>query len=262
MNITILEKKKEKLILRVTGVPAAYMNALRRYMMTEVPVMAIEDVEFRKNSSALYDEIIAHRLGMLSLKTDLKSYNLPEECKCKGAGCAQCQVIMTLKATGPKTVYAEDLKSKDPKIVPVFGKTPIVKLLEGQELELQATAILGKGKEHSKWNTGLIYYKEYPHITIKKQPENAQELAKKYSHILEYKAGKLSVKEKAIPHYDLFEAVAEESQGAITVTYKDDYILYIESWQQLPPKEIVTTALSIFDKELEEVKKLAKTITT
>ncbi len=260
MNLSMISKEKDKLTIRVKDVGAGYINTMRRLMMTEVPVLAIEDVEFRKNSSALYDEIVAHRLGMLSIKTDLKSYNLPKECKCKGAGCAQCQVKFTLKAVGPKTVYAEELKSKDPKIVPIFGKAPIVKLLEGQELEFEATAVLGQGIVHTKWNACLAYYKEYPHVQIKKQPENAKELAKKYPFALEIKSGKLVVKEKAIPLYDVYEAIAAESKGVVKIDYKDDYIMYIESWQQLPPKEIVSVALNRFDLQLEEIKKLLKEV--
>ena len=82
-----------------------------------------------------------------------------DECKCKGAGCASCTVKLTLKAQGPGTVYASDIKSKDPEIKPMHGKMPLVKLLEGQELELEATAILGQGKEHSKYCPGLIFYR-------------------------------------------------------------------------------------------------------
>jgi DNA-directed RNA polymerase subunit D len=161
MDVKLIEyqEKKHKLVFSVKGVDAAYANTLRRIMGFEVPVMAIEDVEFRKNSSILYDEMVAHRLGLVPLTTDLKSYNLMSECKCKGAGCASCTVKLTLKAQGPCTVYSSDIKTKDPEIKPVYGKMPIVKLLEGQELELEATAILGQGKDHSKWSTGLIYYK-------------------------------------------------------------------------------------------------------
>ena len=97
-------------------VPVAYLNTIRRFMMEEVPVMAIEDVEFKKNSSVLYDEIIAHRLGLLPLSTDFKSYTLPEKCSCKGEGCARCQLKLTLKGKGPGTVYASDIKTKDPKV--------------------------------------------------------------------------------------------------------------------------------------------------
>ena len=179
MQVKLVKNEKEKLQIRIIGVQAAYVNALRRYFQFEVPTMAIEDVEFRANNGILYDEMIAHRVGLLPLKTDLQSYNLKNECKCKGTGCAQCELKLTLKTVGPKTVYAADLKSKDPKVKPVFPQTPITKLLDGQELTFEATAVLGLGKEHSKWSTGLVFYKDNPTITIKKQPINAEEVMKR-----------------------------------------------------------------------------------
>ena len=77
MEIRVLENNKEegKLSFILKGADVAFANALRRVIVEEVPTMAIEDVEFRKNSSILYDEIIAHRLGLIPFKTDLKSYN-------------------------------------------------------------------------------------------------------------------------------------------------------------------------------------------
>jgi DNA-directed RNA polymerase subunit D len=161
MDVKLIEyqEKKNKLIFSVSGVETAYANTIRRIMGFEVPVMAVEDVEFRKNNSILYDEVLAHRIGLIPLSTDLKSYDLPTECKCKGTGCASCTVKLTLKAQGPGNIYASELKSKDPAIKPLYPKMPIVKLLEGQELELEATAILGLGKVHSKWCPGLIFYK-------------------------------------------------------------------------------------------------------
>ena len=154
-----IKYEDNKLSFAIKGIDVSVVNAVRRSIIDYVPTMAIEDVEFRKNSSVLYDEIIAHRLGLIPLRTDLKSYNLTSVCKCNGEGCGRCQVRLMLKAKGPDTVYASVLKSKDPKIKPVFSETPIVKLLKGQKLELEAVATLGKGKEHSKWCPGHAYYR-------------------------------------------------------------------------------------------------------
>src|SRR3989338_9745049 len=151
MKVEVINKSENELVFTIDNINPVIANTLRRTIFVEVPVMAIKEVEFRKNSSALYDEILSHRLGLVPLTTDLKSYDLPSECKCKGAGCASCQVKLILKAQGPGTVYTSDLKSKDPAIKPISNKIPIAKLLDGQEIELEATAILGQGKEHSKW---------------------------------------------------------------------------------------------------------------
>jgi DNA-directed RNA polymerase subunit D len=199
MEVKLVEnqEKKNRLIFSVKGVDSAYANTLRRIMGFEVPVMAIEDVEFRKNTSILYDEVIGHRLGLIPLTTDLKSYNMMSECKCKGAGCASCTVKLTLKAQGPCTVYSSDIKSKDPEIKPIPGKMPIVKLLEGQELEFEATATLGQGKDHSKWCPGLIYYK-MPNID-----------GDEYIFTIE-SWGQLTPKEIAVKAIDIYDKELEE----------------------------------------------------
>src|SRR3989338_5724411 len=132
MEIRVLSNNKEegKISFIIKDTTPAFANTLRRIMIEEVPTMAIEDVEFSKNNSILYDEMVAHRLGLVPLKTDLKSYNLPEKCKCNGEGCARCQLKFELKAIkGAGTVYASELKSKDPAVKPFYPKMPIVKLL-------------------------------------------------------------------------------------------------------------------------------------
>src|SRR3989338_3563457 len=150
MEITVLTTSKDKneMSFLLKGSTPAFVNTVRRLVMAKVPVMAIHEVEFRKNNSTLYDEVLAHRLGLVPLKTDLKSYEVaetPEDLEK-----SKCHVKLTLQTKGPCVVYASDLKSKDPKIVPVYPKMIIAKLLEGQELELEATAILGYGKDHIK----------------------------------------------------------------------------------------------------------------
>jgi len=235
MEIRILSSNKEegKVSFIIKDTTPAFANTLRRIIVDEVPTMAVEEVEFRKNNSISYDEMIAHRIGLIPLTTDLKSYNLPEKCKCDGEGCARCQLKLTLKATkGSGVVYASELKSKDPKVKPVYPKMPIVKLLKGQSLELEATAVLGKGKDHAKWSPGLAYYKNKPIIEIGnvKNPEEVVE--KTHGNIFEIKNGKLSVIKDNLFKYDLAGVVEEVSKGEVKVTYDDDIIFYMESWGQ------------------------------
>ena len=263
MEIRVLSYNKEegKLSFIIKDATPAFANAIRRIISEEVPAMAIEDVEFAKNNSILYDEMIAHRLGLIPLKTDLKSYELPPEKYASPEELnAKQHVKFTLKAKGPCMVYASDLKSKDPAIKPVCQKMPIVKLLKGQSLELEATVVLGKGKSHSKWSPALAYYKHKPVIEIGnvKNPEEIVE--KTHGSIFEIKNGKLEVIKDNLFKYDLAGILEDISGGEIKVKYDNDIIFYIESWGQLTCKEILNSALDIFNEKFdefnEEVKKL------
>src|SRR5207237_60242 len=82
MDIKLLTKEQDTVRFVLSDVSPAFANALRRIILAEVPVMAIEDVMILENSSVMYDEILAHRLGLIPITTD-QSYNLPEECTCK-----------------------------------------------------------------------------------------------------------------------------------------------------------------------------------
>ena len=238
----------------IKGSSPGYSNALRRIMLSEVPVMAIEEVEIKKNSSALYDEVISHRLGLIPMTTDLGSYELPQNQTDIDERKAKCTLQLILKEKGPKVVYASDLKSADPKVKPVYGKIPIVKLLKDQEIELSAVAILGKGKDHSKWSPGQVWYTYNPKIKI----NNVKDM-EKFKHLFPpqifAKDGKIS--EDLILKNNLVDAVAHVNEDIIKVQYDDtEFIFTLESWGQLAPKEIITTAFDILDQKLDELEKL------
>jgi len=245
------EKNKFKTSFEISNTSASLVNELRRIMIEEVPVMAIEEVEFKENSSVLYDEILAHRLGLIPLTTDLKSYNLPEECKCKGKLCPRCSVKLSLRAKGPCMVYASDLKSKDPKIKPVFPKMPIVELLKNQELEFVATAILGKGKDHMKFSPCLAYYSYKPIIKVNNNQKLLTEFKDKYPPQIFNEKGE--IKKELINTPQLIDAVEGVCDDLVKVEYKEDeFVFYIESWGQLSCKEIMKTAVKILKQKLDE----------
>jgi len=158
--LEIIECDDAKVRVTIRGLHRSYANAIRRFAISEVPTMAIDDVVIIENTSVMYDELIAHRLGLIPLKTDLKRYILPEECDCKSSlGCPKCRVLLVLDAEAgenPKTVYSRDLVSEDSEIVPISGNIPIVKLASGQKIKLEAYARLGRGKNHAKWQAATV----------------------------------------------------------------------------------------------------------
>ena len=258
MKLSLVEKNDIRQTFEVKGATPAYVNSLRRYFASEVPVMAISTVEFKQNSSALYDEMIAHRLGLVVLKTDLSSYNVPELNSPVGPA-THC--TFTLKAVGPKVVYASDLKSKDSGIKPVHPETIIVKLLEGQELEFTALAHLGFGKNHSKWVTGLINYYFKPTIKVNNKAASFKESKDMFPPAIFNEKGEIDASKINSPQ--LIDACLDVDPDVVSITYDDsqsEFVFVVEPWGQLPVEDIVEEGLKRFDSQLDELKKLFKDI--
>jgi len=150
----------DQLIVSFKDTHNTIINSIRRIIIDEVPTFAIEDVEVVANESPLYDEAVAHRLGLIPLKTDLKSYNTKDTCKCGGIGCALCEVKLSITADEEGYVLSGSIKSDDPQIVPVDKEIPITLLFQNKKFEVNLKAILGKGIEHAKWSPAHAYINE------------------------------------------------------------------------------------------------------
>jgi DNA-directed RNA polymerase subunit D len=259
MSMKILTHDEKKSRILIKGTTATQLNLFRRIIINKVPSMAIDSIDISENSSALYDEMLAHRLGLLPLKTDLKSYFKSEECKCKGNGCARCTLDLTLEAEGPKMVYASDLVSKDPSVIAIHGKTPIVKLLDGQRIKLHAKAIIGTGKSHTKYNPALTFYQNYPTFDIG-SVKNADAVIQSCPKKLYQKDGKgLKVSNPELCF--LCKACEDISEGNIKVKESSkDFIYTIEPFGQLSAKEIIKEASSEISKQLKALEKEVKSI--
>lgn len=157
MDIRILDKSDRMIKFVVEDIDASLANAIRRIAMNEVPVMAIEFVDFTENSSGLFDEVLAHRIGLIPLAFPDKKYNMRKDCKCT-KGCSNCQVAFSLEKIGPCVVKASDLVSDDDDVRPVDPDIPIVELLEDQKLKAVCIAQLNIGQEHAKWQAAVVGY--------------------------------------------------------------------------------------------------------
>ena len=261
MEIKVLEKNENTMRLLIRGVSTPFINALRRNVLAEVPCMAIDEVVIIENSSVLHDEIIAHRLGLIPLKTDLDSYNLPEECTCKSEfGCNLCRVTFTLDREakdGTVTVYSGELVSENPNIVPVSDMIPIVKLAKGQKLRLEAYARLGRGKDHAKWqHVSMCAYKYLPRISIDAKSCDAcgkcVEICPK--KVLAKKEGKIEVRDLlACTLCQDCSDVCPKEPPAIEIGREESaFIFSLESTGALPPERIMVEAVKILKKQLKE----------
>lgn len=248
----IIEKDKEKVIF-VEEIDESLANAIRRSCL-EIPVLAIDEIEFHKNDSVLYDEVMALRLGLVPLKIE-KNMELKDECSCKGKGCSKCLIQLKLKAKGPCTVYAKDLKGKAEVI---YGEMPIVELAENQELELVASAILGKGIEHTKFSPGLVYYRNVAEIEIDKECDNCKKCIEACPlNLLKIEKNKAELTDKY--KCDLCESCAEackkHGKNAIKINPGKEITFFIESFGQIKADEILSLAVKALKENLKQVEK-------
>src|SRR2546430_6719003 len=163
MKVKVLNQAPESMRLLLEETEPAYANALRRVLVSDVPKMANEGVELHpgpiraddgkedESVGPLFDEMIAHRLGLVPIPTDLPLYNRREDYPtCHGEGCPNCTIIYSVNKRGPGVVTSADLEPiGDTKLRPKDAKIPIVKVGDGQAMLIYATGVLGTGKEHA-----------------------------------------------------------------------------------------------------------------
>ena len=147
-SIQVLTSNDKKISVKIKGVSSHYANALRRICLNGIPVFAIDSVDIIENSSVLPDEGIAHALGLIPLKTELDG---SDELN------SRVMLVLDSEATeNTKVVTSAELESKDQVVKPISNQIPIIHLAPGQRIKLEAYARLGRGTEHSKWNSANI----------------------------------------------------------------------------------------------------------
>jgi DNA-directed RNA polymerase subunit D len=262
LEVKIIDKNEFSARFIIEGVDPAFMNSLRRIIVAEVPAMAIDEVVVIENSSMLHDEILVHRLGFIPLKTDLESYNLPEECSCKSElGCNLCRASLALNTEAQentKTVYSGDLTSENPNVKAVNEKIPVVKLAPGQHLKLEAYARLGKGERHAKWQpVSLCAYRHFPSVKInEKECDSCGKCVDVCpKRVLSVSEGKKKLELRNIVECTVCHDCADvcpKSPPAVEASWnKDTFLLDIESTGALQIEDIVQEAIKILDRKFE-----------
>ena len=159
-SLEVISKDNQRIAVKLKGIPLQYSNALRRVCLNGVPVFAIDTVDIIENTSVLPDEGLAHRLGLIPIKTDLSRFNEPSKCDCQSeTGCSNCKVMLVLdsgESDETKTVLSNELSSEDEAIKPISEKIPVVQLAPGQRIKVECYARLGRGTEHAKWNSANV----------------------------------------------------------------------------------------------------------
>ena len=263
MKIEKKELKDNKAVLRIQGTEAYFVNSLRRVMLSDLPKLAIDNVIIYDNTSPLFDEIIAHRLALVPVPTDLKLLSFKSECVCKGAGCPNCTIRYTLSKEGQGTVLSGDLQPEDKTWAVKDGGIPIVELFKDQRIILEVEAVLGRGRDHAKWQSVLAPgYKYYPIVDIDQkkcdQCQKCVEICPK--DILEIKNNKLVVTdiEKCTTCKSCMEAC--ESNAIIAHSDEREFLFQFETDGSLTAKDALVETIAILGKKYAEFNKLIKDI--
>ncbi|MCL5102282.1 MAG: DNA-directed RNA polymerase subunit D [Candidatus Marsarchaeota archaeon] len=189
MNVKVQENNEKVFRFSLDGIRESHANALRRASINSVKTFAIDTITFYENTSSMFDEYIAHRIGLVPIITPSSGYKDDDE------------ILFTAEATGPITVYSKDIQSTDKEVRVALEGIPIIKLGTGQRLRLDGKAKMGVASKHAKFQPGLV---------------------------------------------------AVEQKG------DESFSFYVESFGQMPPKEIINKACDTIKERIKEVAKVAK----
>ena len=133
--------------------------------------------------------------------------------------------------------------------------------MKDQELEFEATAVLGIGKNHAKWSAGLTHYRFEPEIDIKKVDNPKEVVNSCPKRLFIEKKGDVELvkdyKEKCILCY----ACQDVSNGNVKIhENQENFYFEIESWGQLEPKTIIKKACEVLADKCDEFEEQLKAL--
>lgn len=270
MDIEILEmaERKAKFILKNSS--PAMANALRRTLLSDIPKMAIDKVEFHlgpimyddkeyESVTTLFDEIIAHRLGMVPVPTDLDLFVPQSECSCGGEGCPNCTIMYSLNKIGPCTVLSGDLEplgNPDLRVKDEF--IPIVELTDGQAVLIYATAVMGTARKHVKWQVANgVGYKYMPGVEVDPARAGDDDVVECAAlcpkKVFEVEDGKLVVRNPMECSLCMTCTDHVGDRGGVKVTADDTNFLFkFETDGSLTAQQTLDKALEVLTSEAED----------
>ena len=262
MKIEILSSSPNTLKFRLESSSPAFANSLRR-AVSEIPTFAIDEVIIIENNSPLYDEILAHRLGLIPVTTpEGGNYVVQEECTtCGGHGCSNCEVNLTLDKEGQlagaiETVNSSDLVSEDPNVHSVIPNIPILRFTQNQRVIIQAIARKGRAKKHSKFQCAIASYKYEPVVAIDQKKGDLLESLVEICppQILKFENKTLKVTDPLnCTLCNLCVERCPEPGGISVTTTGKDFIFTLVSLGQMPVETVLRMSLEVLKTKTEEM---------
>ncbi|MDI9644488.1 MAG: DNA-directed RNA polymerase subunit D [Candidatus Verstraetearchaeota archaeon] len=258
MDVEVLGTTGSQFRLIAKGVDQSFINAIRRTIMADVLVPAIDRVFVAENSGCLYDEVLAHRMGLIPLRGG-EGLVHPSACECGGKGCSKCEAILTLEVEAPEdnyAVYSGSLMAEGSVFV-ANNEIPLAVLNKSQRIVLEAHARLGSGKEHAKWQpvSGAVV----KYLPIIKVDESKCALSAKCVDVCPKKI--LAIENKRLKVVSIWDCTLCKAcvdacpSGAISISYDAKCAaLSLESEGSLSPQELVLAACDVLTKKFESIK--------
>ncbi|MDO8428425.1 MAG: DNA-directed RNA polymerase subunit D [Candidatus Diapherotrites archaeon] len=241
MEIKKISEENGILKLLIKDLDLGYMNAIRRTVMEEIPVLAMETIRIYENNSIIFDEFLAHRLGMLPIISDVKEYKKGDIAK------------FMVDKKGPCTVYSQDIIPVDPKTEIATKNIPLTKLKEGQSVKMEMDALAGTGKMHTKFQPGIVAYTQLPKIKqMKGKPEKVVQAHS--TGLLEVKYNKVMAKNAYDWTPSDYEEIMKDSNLEIEFE-ENSFVVNVETSGAMENIEILNAAIDVLNEKVEEFRK-------
>ena len=271
-------RKNEKFFTQVEfkDVNYSFVNSIRRSLVSMVPCLAIHEVDFHMGSlgayvdeetgeekeyesiSAMFNEIVAHRIGMLPIPTDEKTVEAFAESI--GDDSKQPDIMYSLHKQGPCTVYSGDLEpvNGDASLVIPETSVPIVKLAEGQAILVYAKAKMGTAKQHAKWQTVVApRFYQAPTLSISSGKGSKTVIDTVGKEYFKKKGKNYVIEDPVLAHEAIKKAESlwndEDAKNAMTITRnKTHFILEFETTGAMEAKLALEQALKSLDSHCKD----------
>jgi len=246
-EVEFVERGDREARFLVRGITPAFANGIRRAMVADVPTFSIDQLRVVENSSVMFDEQIGLRLGLVPLTTPEGEFEIGDE------------VTLALDVEGPSreettetvTAYSGDIVSSDGMVEPADGNIPIIDLKAGQRLEVEADAVLDRGRDHAKHQGGVAV--GYRHLQRVEVVGDKGEFADEEPHILR---GVIE-EDGELVHTDEFGNDLTQRYPGKEIEVEDvpnAFVFHVETDGSLTVEELVTRAVGSLRDRADELR--------
>ena len=243
-EVEFIESAEHEAKFLVRGITPDLANGIRRSILADVPTLSIDSVRFVENSSVMFDEQLALRLGLVPLTTPEGEFEPGDV------------ITLALDVEGPDTAYSGDLVSADPMVEPAEKNIPIIELKADQRLEIEADAVLGRGRDHAKHQGGIAV--GYRHLQAVETLGEADEYGEDEGQIVR---GVIEEDGELIPTEEFDNDLRNRYPDTDVAVHdvENAFVFHVESDGSMPVTDLVSRAVSsLYDRaaELEDAVKL------